>query len=217
MASSVATQSRSTAWSGRQQVTPYEENCILRTQSNQPEAHEGNDAPGQPNSELLAAIAEHRSTAVEHIAYVVPMSELWAHELTSNQNCLVVPLRGFRSDNIDVTDENFYACVRARDDRTSLECLMMARGQIALTGAAVRSAGAQTHGLLHVLWSFDNEWVFSKYRFSDGIAEDMWVAASIAQSSSSPTKGPVPHLRLADSRRVIDVSDYVVVGVPEVS
>jgi hypothetical protein len=168
----------------------------------------------QPNPELLAAIAEHRVASAGHIAYVVPMSELWEDQAQSDEKCIVVPLPGISANEIDYKDERLSAEVRHCPDGTALECVMMARERIALSGVAVHLTAAEHHGRLHVLWNFDDMWASSEYRFNGELAEDMWVAARVAESHSTPgTSRP----RLVDARRVIDISEYIVVGIPATS
>ncbi|MGA9917027.1 MAG: hypothetical protein WBR17_31240 [Paraburkholderia sp.] len=183
----------------------------MTNQTNHAETQGDADASGQPNPELLAAIAEHRAASAKHIAYVVPMSELWEDEADSDEKCIVIPLPGISVDAIDYKDERLYAEVRYCPDGTALECVMMARERIALSGVAVHLTAAEHHGRLYVLWDFDDMWAFSAYRFNDELAEDMWVASRVAESHSTPG---TPRLQLADSRRVIDISEHIVVGIP---
>jgi hypothetical protein len=169
------------------------------------------DTLGQPNPELLAAIAGHRAASAKHVAYVVPMSELWEDEADSEEKCIVIPLPGISADAIDYKDERLYAEVRHCPDGTALECVMMARERIALSGVAVHLTAAEHHGRLYVLWDFEDMWAFSAYQFNDELAEDMSVASRVAESHSTPG---TPRLQLADSRRVIDISEHIVVAIP---
>ncbi|MFM0348985.1 hypothetical protein [Paraburkholderia sp. RL17-347-BIC-D] len=182
----------------------------MTTQTN---AGTQNDADelSRPNLELLAAIAEHRATSAGHIAYVIPMSELWEDAVDSDEKCIVIPLPGISASEIDYKDERLYAEVRYRPDGTALECVMMGRERIALSGVAVHLTAAEHHGRLYVLWSFDDMWAFSDYRFNGELAEDMWVASRVAESHSTPGS---PRLQLVDSRRVIDISEHIVVEIP---
>ncbi|SFU25866.1 hypothetical protein [Paraburkholderia aspalathi] len=183
----------------------------MTTQTNHAGTLNDADELSRPNPDLLAAIAEHRAASAEHIAYVVPMSELWEDVADSNEKCIVIPLPGISAGEIDYNDERLYAEVRYCPDGTALECIMIARERIALSGVAVHLTAAEHHGRLYVLWDFDDMWAFSEYRFNGELAEDMWVASRVAESHSTPG---TPHLQLADSRRVIDISEHVVVGIP---
>jgi hypothetical protein len=187
---------------------------IVSNQTKLAENQSGRNTLRQPNSELLAAINEHRTTETAHFAYVVPMSELWEGNAGSDEKCIVVPLPGIRAEEIEVADERLFAEVRGLPDGTALECVMMARERIALSGAAVHSTGAEHHGRLLVLWYFDDQLTFSQYRIDDDLTEDMWVASRIAESHSTLKTGRA-FLELADQRRVIDVSAHIVVGIPE--
>lgn len=139
----------------------HKETYILTTQTNYAGRQNDADASSRPNPELLAAIAEHRAASTEHIAYVTPMSELWGDAVDSDEKCIVIPLPGISASEIDYKDERLYAEVRYRPDGTALECVMMARERIALSGVAVHSTAAEHHGRLYVLWDFDDMWVFS--------------------------------------------------------
>jgi hypothetical protein len=181
---------------------------------NQAETPNDHNALNQPNPELLAAIAEHRAASTKHIAYVVSMSELWEDEANSDEKCIIILLPGISAGEIDYNDERLYAEVRYRPDGTALECVMMARERIALSGVAVHLTAAEHHGRLYVLWDFDDMWAFSDYRFNGELAEDMWVASRVAESHSTPGN---PHIQMADARRVIDIFEHIVVGIPATS
>jgi hypothetical protein len=197
-------------------ANPIQGNYIVTTQTNQAETQNDRHTSSRPNPELLAAIDEHRAAAAGHIAYVVPMSELWEDDGHSDENCIVVPLSGATADEYDYGDGHLYAEVRGLHAGTALHCVMMAHGRIALSGPAVHLARAERRGRLLILWIFDDERAFSEYRFSDDLAEDLWVASRVAESHSIPTPGSTTRLRLAEARRVIDVSEYIVVGIQEV-
>lgn len=186
----------------------------MTTQTTHAETSNEANALNRPNHELLEAIKEHRAASAGHVAYVVPMSELWEDEADSDENCIVVPLPGISADEIDYKDERLYAEVRHCPDGTALGCVMMARERIALSGVAVHLVAAEHQGRLNVLWNFDDRLTFSAYRFNDELAEDMWVASRVAESHSTPGN---PRPQLADARRVIDIFEHVVVGIPATS
>lgn len=142
------------------------------------------------------------------------MSELWGDAVDSDEKCIVIPLPGISASEIDYKDERLYAEVRYRPDGTALECVMLARERIALSGVAVHLTAAEHRGRLYVLWDFDDMWAFSDYRFNGELAEDIWVASRVAESHSTPG---TPRLQLADFRRVIDIFEHIVVGIPATS
>jgi hypothetical protein len=183
----------------------------LTTQTSHAGIQNGVDGLIRPNPELLAAITEHRAASTEHVAYVIPMSELWEDAADSDEKCIVIPFPGILASELDYNDERLHVEVRYRPDGTALECVMMARERIALSGVAVHLTAAEHHERLYVLWDFDDKWIFSNYRFDGELAEDMWVASRVAESHSTPG---TPRLQLADSRRVIDIFEHIVVGIP---
>jgi hypothetical protein len=185
------------------------------TMQNQEQVRDDVDGPDEFNQELLAAINEHRATAMARTAYVVPLAELWSDFDYGDEMCVVVPLPGVASGDVSYEGEHLYAEVCELPDGTSLHCLMCAAGRVALSGWAVHVARAERTGRLNILWMFDDNDLLREYRFGSDLAEDMWVASRIEDSHSTPKPDGVNESRVDGEPKVIGIYEHIVVQVEE--
>ncbi|MGU7778581.1 hypothetical protein [Burkholderia sp. PU8-34] len=136
----------------------------------------------ETNAELLAAIRTHVADSPARTAYVVPLSELWEQPQLTDEKCIVLPLPGTTATEIDLEDKTVSTQVRHRADGTSIECLLLANGRVAVSGPAINIAQSNDFGRILVVWVFNDKPTLSEYRFDAQLHEDLWAASMVAQS-----------------------------------
>ncbi|WP_207005059.1 hypothetical protein [Trinickia mobilis] len=136
----------------------------------------------ETNAELLAAIRKHFTSNSARTAYDVPLSELWEQPQVTDEKCIVIPMPGTTATEIDYEDKGVSTQVRRRADGTSIDCLLLASGRVALPGSAIDIAQSSDFGRILVLWVFNDKLTLSEYRFDEQLYEDLWAASLVAQS-----------------------------------
>jgi hypothetical protein len=159
---------------------------------------------------LIAAIREHCAASPDRTAYVVPRSELHGQSEHANERFIVVALPDMSAREIDHRAQQIRVEVRARPDGTSVECVSLASGAVAVSGQVVQAVGAG--GPLLVAWLFRDETHFSEYLLSGEDMDDLQAAQQVAQSRSMYELCEVKD-QVDANEQVIEVFEHVVVAI----
>lgn len=144
------------------------------------------------NQRVLQRIRKDADLRPALSGYVMAANDILADAAEiSDENIVVVRLRGHNSDEIDHEDPDIYSQVHPRPDGARIACLMLADGAVALTCMAPHWAGVSLYDTLNVLWIFDDKSVVSQYYFSDDLNESLMVASGIEDDHKPLTQEEV--------------------------
>lgn len=143
-------------------------------------------SPDDISASLLVAIRTTQTSNPRPAAYLVPLNEILEQPGDAREKCVVIPMPGKSSSDIDYNHDGIYADFHMRPDGTFFDCLMLARGSVALYANIVFNSGATHYDRLYVLWIFDDKLSLSRYRVDDELAEDLWLMSKIAENHNYP-------------------------------
>lgn len=144
------------------------------------------------NQRVLQRIRKDADSRPALSGYVMAANDILADAAEiSDENIVVVRLRGHNSNEIEHEDPDIYSQVHPRPDGARIACLMLAGGTVALTHMAPHLAGVSLHDTLNVLWIFDDKSVVSQYYFSDDLNESLMVTSGIEDDHNPLTREEV--------------------------
>lgn len=164
------------------------------------------------NGRLIDAIRAHGTVNPGRTAYVVSGSEFHEQPEGRDETFVVVALPDIPTRAIDYTAQQVRVEVRARPDRTDIECLMLADGAVAISGRIIQAAGADANGRLLVAWLLADGIELSEYTLTTEDIGDMQAASQIAQNHAHLALPETEEFNAAKDE-VIEVFQYVSVAV----
>ncbi|WP_207005058.1 hypothetical protein [Trinickia mobilis] len=135
------------------------------------------------NEELLADIrqraAEHGSAA----SYLVYAADLLNDDTVyaDDDIFVVTALPGMVSSAVNLKDPDAFPSVETELDGSRSACLMLAKGNVALSSTVVIRSRALMEGRLLVLWLFDDTVALCQYDLRDDVVDEIVIAGRCAE------------------------------------